>query len=158
MRESPGVFQAVFSTNIRKWHILSRERKEEIILSAKGYVQVRAFTSDALIPLKDAAITITDTSGAAIAMRLTNRNGLLDTPVEIPVPDRSASESPNTGVIPFSVIDLYARMEGYEEIHVEKLQVFADILTVQDLKMIPLSELPENWNSAEIFDTPPQNL
>ena len=133
-------------------------RKEEIVLSAKGYVQVRAFTSDALIPLKDAAITITDASGAAIAMRLTNRNGLLDTPVEIPVPNRSASESPNTGVIPFSVIDLYARYEGYEEIHVEKLQVFPGILTVQDLKMIPLSEFPEKWNSAEIFDTPPQNL
>ena len=127
-------------------------------MSAKGYIQVRAYTSIALIPLKDAAVTITDASGAAIAMRLTNRNGLLDKPVEITVPDRSASESPDTGVIPFAIVDLYARLEGYEEIHVEKLQVFADTLTMQDLKMIPLSELPGNWNAAEIFETPAQNL
>ena len=135
-----------------------RTYKEEIVLSEKGYIQVRAYTSDALIPIKDAAVTITDTSGAAIAMRLTNRNGLLDAPVEIQVPDRSASESPNTGVIPFAVINLYARYEGYEEIFAEKVQVFPGILTVQDLKMIPLSELPDQWNATEIFDTPAQNL
>ena len=119
---------------------------------------MRAYTSDALLPIKDAAVTVTDTSGAAIAMRLTNRNGLLDMPIEITVPDRAASESPNTGIIPFASVDLYARYDGYEEIHAEKIQIFPGILTVQDLKMIPLSEFPENWNSAELFETPAQNL
>ena len=57
-----------------------------MLLSSTGYIQVRAYTSNALIPLKDVAVTITDTSGAAIAMRLTNRNGLLDAPIEITVP------------------------------------------------------------------------
>ena len=127
-------------------------------LPATGYIQVRAYTSYAQIPLKDVAVTITDTGGAAIAMRLTNRSGLLDSPVEIVVPDRSASQSPNSGVIPYAVIDLYARLENYEEIHAEKLQVFADKVTTQNLEMIPISELPEKWNIAEIFDTPPQNL
>ena len=127
-------------------------------LPATGYIQVRAYTSYAQIPLKDVAVTITDTGGAAIAMRLTNRSGLLDSPVEIVVPDRSASQSPNSGVIPYAVIDLYARLENYEEIHAEKLQVFADTVTTQNLEMIPISELPEKWNIAEIFDTPPQNL
>ena len=127
-------------------------------LPATGYIQVRAYTSYAQIPLKDVAVTITDTDGAAIAMRLTNRSGLLDSPVEIVVPDRSASQSPNSGVIPYAVVDLYARLENYEEIHAEKLQVFADTVTTQNLEMIPISELPEKWNIAEIFDTPPQNL
>lgn len=127
-------------------------------LSATGYIQVHAYTSNAQIPLKDVAVTITDTSGAAIAMRLTNRSGLLNEPVEITVPDRSASESPGTGIIPFAVVDLYARLENYEEIHVEKLQIFASTVTVQDLEMIPISEFPDKWNVAEIFDTPPQNL
>lgn len=91
-------------------------------------------------------------------MRLTNRNGMLDTPVAIQVPDLSASQSPNTGIIPFTTVDLYARKEDFEEIHIERLQIFANIITDQNLEMIPLSELPGNWNSAEIFDTPPQNL
>lgn len=91
-------------------------------------------------------------------MRLTNRSGMLDEPVSITVPDLSASQDPNTGVIPFAVVDLYARVENYEEIHVERLQVFADTVTNQNLELIPLSELPENWNQAETFYTPAQNL
>lgn len=129
-----------------------------IILSATGYIQVHAYTSYALIPLKDVAITVTDTDGAAIAMRLTNRSGLLDEPIPIEVPDLSASQSPNTGVIPYSIVDLYARLENFEEIHIERLQIFADIITNQNLELIPLSELPEKWNQAEIFYTPAQNL
>ena len=85
--------------------------KEAIYLSASGYIQVRAYTSFAQIPLQDVAVTITDTDGAAIAMRLTNRSGTLNEPVEITVPDLSASQSPDTGVIPFTVVDLYARLE-----------------------------------------------
>ena len=91
-------------------------------------------------------------------MRLTNRSGTLDAPVEIEVPDRSASQAPNTGIIPYTDINLYARLENFETIEIENLQVFADILTVQDLAMIPLSELPNSFNQTEIFNTPPQNL
>lgn len=127
-------------------------------MSATGYIQVHAFTSDARIPLKDTAITITDSSGAAIAMRLTNRSGILDVPIPISVPDLSASLTPNTGIIPFTAVNLYARTKGYEQIEVENLQVFADTVTDQDLKLIPLSEFPDRWTETEIFNTPVQNL
>ena len=132
--------------------------KGGIILSATGYIQVHAYTSNAQIPLQYAAITVTNTDGEAIAMRLTNRSGMLDNPIAITVPDLSASQSPNTGVIPFTTVDLYARKEDFEEIHIERLQVFANVMTDQNLEMIPLSELPGKWNDAEIFYTPPQNL
>lgn len=127
-------------------------------MSAIGYIQVHAFTSFAQIPLKDVAVTVTDTNGAAIAMRLTNRSGLLDSPIAIDVPDLSASQTPNTGILPFSTVNLYAKREDYEEINVENLQVFADTLTQQNLEMIPLSELPQYWIKSETFNTPPQNL
>lgn len=132
--------------------------KGGIFISTTGYIQVYAYTSYARIPLQYVAITVTDVSGNAIAMRLTNRSGMLEKQIPIEVPDASASQAPNTGVIPYSVVDLYARLENFEEIHIEKLQVFANTVTDQDLEMIPLSELPENWNQAEIFETPPQNL
>lgn len=127
-------------------------------MSATGYIQVNAYTSNARIPLQGAAITITRPDGSAIAMRLTNRSGTLDTPVEVTVPDRAASQTPNTGVIPFTDVNLYARLENFETIEVENLQVFPGTLTVQNLAMIPLSELPESYNQVEIFNTPPQNL
>ena len=127
-------------------------------MSAKGYIQVHAYTSYAQIPLQDVAVSVTNTGGAAIALRLTNRSGFLDQPIEIDVPDLSAGQTPNTGVIPFAVVNLYARLNNYEAIEVENLQVFANTTTLQNLEMIPLSELPNSWNKLEIFNTPPQNL
>ncbi len=129
-----------------------------IILPATGYIQVHAFTSQARIPLEGAAVTITRPDGSAIAMRLTNRSGTLDTPIPISVPDRSASQTPDTGITPYTDVNLYARLENFEAIEIENLQVFPGTLTVQDLAMIPLSELPESYNQREIFNTPPQNL
>ena len=127
-------------------------------MSATGYIQVHAFTSDARIPLEGVAVTITDPTGSAIAMRLTNRSGTLSVPVEISVPDRSASQTPDTGIIPYAVVNLYARVSNYETIEIENLQIFPGTLTVQNLAMIPLSELPDSWNKTEIFNTPAQNL
>lgn len=129
-----------------------------IILAATGYLQVRAYASNALIPLEDVAILITDPNGRAIASRLTNRSGLLNTPIPITVPDRAESLSPSFGSIPFTRVNLYARLENYEEIEAENIQLFADTITVQNLEMIPLSEFPESRNQVEIFDTPAQNL
>ena len=132
--------------------------KGVVILSAIGYIQVHAYTSNAQIPLAGVAVAITDVNGSAIALRLTNRSGQLDVPVEISVPDLSASQSPGTGVIPYAVVNLYAKVEDYEEIDIENLQIFPNTVTLQNLEMIPLSELPEQWNKAEVFNTPPQNL
>lgn len=127
-------------------------------MPAVGYLQVRAYTSNAQIPLKDVAVTITDAGGSAIAMRLTNRSGMLNQPIEIAVPDLSASQSPNTGILPYATINLYARIESFEEIEVENVQIFADTITEQNLAMIPLSEFPQSWNKSELFQTLPQNL
>lgn len=126
-------------------------------MPSTGYIRVHAYQSKALLPLKDVAIAVTATDGTAIALRLTDRNGLID-PIEIPVPDRAAGETPDTGEIPFTAVNLYARLKGYEQIENEDLQVFPDTVTMQNLELIPLSELPENWDQREIFLTPPQNL
>ena len=122
-----------------------------------GYIQVRAYTSTAQFPLKDVAITITAHDGTAIYLGLTDRSGRIP-PVSIPVPDRSESLSPDPPEQPFTVVNLYARKKGYEQVEAENLQVFADTTTLQNLEMIPLAELPLNWDQSVIFDTPPQNL
>ena len=126
-------------------------------MPATGYIQVRAYTSIAQYPLQDVAITVTATDGTAIAMRLTDRNGLIN-PIAIPVPDLSESQTPDPPSLPFATVNLYAHLRGYERVESENLQVFADTTTLQNLEMIPLSELPASWNQTAIFDTPPQNL
>ena len=126
-------------------------------MAATGYIQVHAFTSKARIPLKDVTVLITDASGNAIAMRQTDRSGRIQ-PIQIPTPDFSSSQEPNSGIIPFTTVNIYARLENYEQIESENIQVFADTVTDQNLEMIPLSELPEFWTQTEVFITPPQNL
>ena len=126
-------------------------------MSAVGYIQVHAYTSNARLPLKDVAVTITAEDGTAIAMRLTDRSGQIP-PIEIPVPDKTESQSPDAGERPYAVVNLYARIKGFEAIENENLQVFAGTTTDQNLEFIPLSELPGQWNQTVIFDTPPQNL
>ena len=126
-------------------------------MSATGYIQVHAYTSNARLPLQDVAITVTSEDGTAIAMRLTDRSGKIR-PIEIPVPDKSESLTPDASQRPFATVNLYGRISGYEQIENENLQVFADTTTDQNLEFIPLSELPGQWNQTVIYDTPPQNL
>lgn len=126
-------------------------------MSSTGYIQVRAYTSTAQFPLRDVAVTVTASDGTAIAMALTDRSGRIR-PIAIPVPDISESQSPDPPERPYTVVNLYARKRGYEQVESENLQVFADTTTLQNLEMIPLSELPDSWDQRVVFDTPPQNL
>ena len=126
-------------------------------MPSTGYIQVHAYTSLAQIPLQDVAVRIVGSDGILIAMRLTDRSGNI-APIPVTVPDLSAGQTPNTGVVPFARVNLYARLSNYEQIEAENVQVFPDTVTLQNLEMIPLSELPTQWNRGEIFDTPAQNL
>lgn len=126
-------------------------------MPAIGYLQARAYTSRAQIPVEDTAVSVVDNDGKLLGLRLTNSSGLT-TPIKIEVPDAQNSQSPDTGKPAFTTVNLYARADGYEQILAQNIQVFAGIVTTQDLNLIPLSELPGSWNQAEVFDTPPQNL
>ena len=126
-------------------------------MPATGYIQVHAYTSYAQIPLKDVSVTVTAEDGTAIAMRLTDRSGRID-PIPVPVPELSAGQTPDTGQIPYTNVSLIARLKGFEQIDANRIQVFPDTVTDQNLEMIPLSELPGAWDKTEDFDTPPQNL
>lgn len=127
-------------------------------MPATGYIQVHAYTSNARLPLEGASIAITDMENDILALRLTNRSGQLDVPIAISVPEPSAGQTPDTGIIPYALVNLYARAENYEMIEALQVQVFPQTVTDQDLEMIPLSELPDSFNQAQIFRTPPQNL
>ena len=126
-------------------------------LPETGTIQVNAFTSNARIPLPDVAVAITAEDGTAIALRLTDRNGLIE-PISIPAPETSASLSPDIGMRPYTPINLYARKEGYEQRENIALQVFPDTVTRLDLEMIPLSELPQSWDKVALYTATPQNL
>ena len=125
-------------------------------MSAVGYIQATAYASKARLPLEDVAVSVVDDEGRLLGLRTTDSSGRT-TPIRLTVPDRSESQSPGQQK-PFVTVNLYARAEGYEQILVRGIQVFADTVTNQELQMVPLSELPGSWKQVEVFDTPPQNL
>lgn len=125
-------------------------------MSAIGYIQAVAYTSRARMPLEDVAVSVVGDDGRLLGLRLTDDSGKT-TPITLEVPDLANSQTPENGPA-FLTVNLYARAEDYEQILVRNVQVFANTLTTQDLEMIPLSELPEQWNQTEIINTPPQNL
>ena len=126
-------------------------------MASTGYIQVHAYTSFAQIPLQDVAVSITDTDGKTIAFRLTDRNGKID-PVPVSVPAPSAGQTPDTGITPYTNINISARLENFEQIESRNVQIFPSVITNQNLEMIPLSELPQEWTKEEVFLAPPQNL
>ncbi len=131
--------------------------KGGIILPATGYIQVHAYSSYAQIPLQNVAVTVSASDGTALAVRLTDRSGRIS-PIPLPVPQPEESQTPGSPQAPYATFTLQARLQGYEQIRVEGLQVFADTVTAQNLEMVPLSELPGSWAQSENFPTPPQNL
>lgn len=126
-------------------------------MSDTGFFQTRAYTSSAQLPLEDVAIVLTATDGTAIAMRLTDRSGRID-PIEIPVPPKAESQSPDPGERPYAQVDLYAYRNGFGPFESKNVQIFSGITTFQDLQLIPLSQLPSGSEDSMDVDTPPQNL
>ena len=118
---------------------------------------MHAYSSNAQLPLKDVAVTVTAADGTVIAMRLTDRSGRI-APVSIPTPDLAESQSPDSPEAPFATVNITAQLRGYEFLRNLGLQVFPNTITDQNLEMIPLSELPNAWSQSETFRTPPQNL
>ena len=74
-------------------------------MPSTGYIRIHAYQSRALIPLKDVAVAVTAADGTAIALTLTDRSGLAG-PIEVPVPDLAAGQSPDTGQIPYTPVNL----------------------------------------------------
>lgn len=128
-----------------------------ILLAAIGYITVRAYASRAVLPLQGVSITVTAADGTAIAIRTTDRNGLIR-PIEVPVPAFETSQTPNPTAPPFTIVNLFARLPKYEPIEVHKLQVFANTTTIQNLEMVPLAQFPSPDDTGEVINTPPQNL
>lgn len=131
--------------------------KGGILLSATGYIQARAYASSAQLPLQDVAVMVTAMDGTAIAMRLTDRSGLIGA-VEIPVPDKSESQEPNPSERPYTTVNLFAYLDSYEMVASQGIQVFSGITTYQDIEMIPLSEFPDMDSNSVVYQNPPQNL
>ena len=126
-------------------------------MSAIGYIQARAYTSSAQLPLRGVTVVVTAPDGTAIAMRTTDRSGLIPV-IQIPVPDLSESREPGADECPYAQVNMFAYLGGFGPIESKNIQVFADTTTFQNIMLVPLSQLPRGTENSLNVVTPPQNL
>lgn len=126
-------------------------------MSATGYLQVRIYESYAQIPLRDVAVSISTREGTNLAMDLTDRSGKIR-PIAIPAPELADSQQPEAEQVPYTTVSLIAGKHGYELVRVDQVQIFANTVTLQEIMLIPMPEMPAGWMQTETFRTPPQNL
>lgn len=126
-------------------------------MSAIGYIQARAYTSSAQLPLRGVTVVVTAPDGTAIAMRTTDRSGLIPV-IQIPVPDWSESREPGADECPYAQVNMFAYLGGFGPFESKNIQVFADTTTFQNIMLVPLSQLPRGTEDSLNVVTPPQDL
>lgn len=124
-----------------------------------GYVQVRVFTSRALIPLEGANVAVTiQGEGAEVlaGVRVTNSEGQINE-IEIETPALINSTEPFQAQ-GFATCNIRVEHVGYYTVLIRNAQVFPSVTTLQNVEMIPISEnAPETERLKTIFVTA-QNL
>ncbi len=128
-------------------------------MPTNGFLTVRTYTSGAQLPVEDVTVSITRSgpNGARLlATRVTDESGLAG-PIVFAAPDRSESLQAGAAT-PFATVDIIADHPDYERVLVENAQIFAGVLSQQNIALIPLEARPETFNLTEIFQITPQPL
>lgn len=124
-------------------------------MASQGTVLVRAFASDAQLPLSGVPVTFTDETGNILSVRLTDSSGRTQ-PLAIPTPDASQSLRPGSVRKPYTIIQIRLDHPGFQSVLLEGVQVFPDVQTIQTVQMVPLPEMPTR--PPIIIEEPEQNL
>ena len=124
-------------------------------MPAEGFIQVHVYTTSGADSRAGAAcVARVADDGTLLAARLTNESGQIQ-PVAVKVPDASESRDPNFRGKPFTTVSIRVQHPDYEQIQVDNAQVFAGVITLQPLELIPLPTFPEQYDRVEYFDVPP---
>ncbi len=128
-------------------------------MASNGFLRVRVYTSGAQIPVEDATVSVTqpaDRGSALLATRITDESGLIPL-LSIPAPEREESQQSGTP-LPFDFVDIIVDHPNFERVLVENAQVFAGVISEQNIALIPIEERPQVWNLTEVFRITPQTL
>lgn len=127
--------------------------------SELGYLKARVFTALGAIPIEGASVKISSADGVTPSVAhdlITDRSGETLT-VSLPAPPRSLSGTPG-GQVPYALYRIEAYAEGYAPYQALNVPVFSEILSVQPISLIPLSERDETPEIPPIVEKEPADL
>ena len=126
-------------------------------MAQTGSLIIRAFTSQAQLPVSGATVIISspaeDGRRKVFSIQTTDESGGTQ-PVELEAPDLSLSESPG-GAAPFSDYSLVVEHPEYYLATFEKLQIFPGVVTIQNVPLVPLPQpAGDDITAAPVIVTP----
>lgn len=130
-------------------------------MAFEGGFSVRAFSSDAVVPVPDALVSVTKTDSAGntrlVAKLKTDRNGLTNV-FKLPTTDIVNSLSPDGVGQPFETYDVTIYQPLYYTTDVKNIQIFDKNFTTLPVELIPLPEDANPSKRVDRVDITPQNL
>ncbi len=134
-----------------------------------GYLKVRVTTVGRTIPISGAIVKITEYSrettenagnsadvGETLYSLRTDESGLTQT-VSLPAPPASDSMKPGDP-LPYALYNVYVTYDGYYPVEGVGVPIFDNIVAVQPIMLIPLSEAEQiagaNGDRIMIYETP----
>ena len=125
-----------------------------------GTLTVRAFTSNAQLPVSGATVIISsqeeDGRRKVFSVQTTDVSGVTP-PITLEAPDKNLSESPGQAA-PFSNYSLVVEHPEYYLATFERLQVFPGVETVQNVPLVPRPQPAGNDVTADPVVVTPQPL
>lgn len=117
-----------------------------------GNLQVDVLQGVQTAPIDNATVRISDSlTGEVIDEILTDISGQT-TPIELPAPPVDLSQSKENEIRPYAVYNLTVRAGGFETLHISGVQVLADSLAIQPVRLKYATE--NGFNVQNILITP----
>ena len=110
-----------------------------------GYLIVKVSTARGVIPLVGATVNIReskDENSSVLFSLQTDRDGRTEK-ISLPTPPRSASQSPNSGTVPYALYNIDVFYDGYVPLFFQNVPIFPTVTSIQPAVMVPLPDLSE---------------
>lgn len=125
-----------------------------------GFIKVQAVTSRAEVPVEGATVSISKGDPGSgmdlLSLQRTDESGLTNTiSVDTPALQNSLTPDQAKGWTDVTVTVSHPDFDG---IVVNRVQIFPEVTTVQEMALIPKDAFPTDLGKYETFDVPPQGL
>ena len=130
---------------------------------ASGTIITQTRTSNASLPVENATVAYFEPGNMGkmrlLALRKSDSSGKTP-PFVLETPDSAASQQPEdgSGPPPFRLVNIVADHPDYERVTIDNVQVFAGVVTLQNINFVPLPAPMMGVSPEALIDTPAQNL
>lgn len=120
------------------------QEPESSVPSYAGTLKISVVSSVGMIPVENAAVTISYTGDPGSPLKVLTTDSSGQTPViELPAPPLELSLQPENELQPYSEYNIEVTAEGYEPVLVSGSEILAGELSLQPIRMNPLATTDE---------------